>query len=140
MDADTLDRFEKRPAREADLDDVVRLMEAADRALGIPPEPIREVLTWTWHLPTTDLRRDTRIVRDDGVVVAYGEAFWKHPSEGGPMILTVRVHPDYTATGIDSRLFAWGEPIGGCLLLPRFPRNTSRLVDHDLSHNPERPF
>ena len=50
------------------------------------------------------------------------------------MILTVRVHPDYTATGIDSRLFAWGEPIGGCLLLPRFHETRLGPVDHDLSH------
>ncbi len=106
-----LDRFEKRPAREVDLDDVVRIMEAADRALGILPEPVREDLIWTWHLPTTDLGRDTRVVRDDGVVVAYGEAFWKHPAEGGPMILTVRAHPEYTALGIESWLFAWGEAL-----------------------------
>ncbi len=84
------DRFETRPAEEADLDDVVQVVEAADRALGVPPDPIREDLTWLWHLPTTDLERDTRIVLDGDTVVAYGEATWKHPDQGGPLDLFVR--------------------------------------------------
>jgi hypothetical protein len=41
MDADALDRFETGPARDDDLNDVVRMMESADRALGIPAEPVR---------------------------------------------------------------------------------------------------
>lgn len=72
MDGDVLRSLETGPARESDLDDVVRVLEAADGALGLPPEPIREELTWLWHLPTTDLERDTRILRDGGAVIAYG--------------------------------------------------------------------
>ncbi len=41
MDPDALDGFETGPARDDDLDDVVRMMESADRALGIPAEPVR---------------------------------------------------------------------------------------------------
>jgi mycothiol synthase len=110
MQSDVLSRFETGPVRKTDLDDVVGLLEAADRALGLPPEPIREELTWTWNLPTTDLERDTRILRDADAVVAYGEATWK-PDEGGPLYLSVRVHPDYRGRGIGSWLLAWGESL-----------------------------
>ena len=88
---------------------MVRVLEAADGALGLPPEPIREELTWLWHLPTVDLERDTRILRDGDAVIAYGEAIWKHPGEGGPLGLSVRVHPDYRGAGIGSWLLTWGE-------------------------------
>jgi mycothiol synthase len=103
--------LEARPARETDLDDIVGLLGAADRALGLPPEPIREELTWIWHLPTTNLERDTRILRDGDAVIAYGEAIWKHQDEGGPLDLSVRVHPYYRGRGIGSRLLAWGESV-----------------------------
>jgi mycothiol synthase len=111
MDEDVLAGFETGPARETDLDDVVTVLEAADRALGLPPEPIREELAWTWHLPTTDLERDTRILRNAGAVIAYGEAIWKHPDEGGPLDLLVRVHPDHRGAGIGTWLMAWGEAL-----------------------------
>lgn len=109
MNGDVLGGFETGPARETDLEDVVRVLEAADRALGLPPEPIREELTWTWHLPTTNLEHDTRILRDADAVIAYGEAISKHPDEGGPLDLSVRVHPDYRGAGIGTWLMAWGE-------------------------------
>jgi hypothetical protein len=85
------------PARESDLGGVISLLEAADQALGLPPDPIREELTWTWHLSTTDLERDTRVLQDAEAVIAYGETIWKHPDEGGPLELSVRVHPDTAA-------------------------------------------
>jgi mycothiol synthase len=109
MNGGVLSGFETGPARETDLDDVVGVLEAADRALGLPPEPIREELAWTWHLPTTDLKRDTRILREAEAVIAYGEGTWKHPDEGGPLDLSVRVHPDYRGAGIGTWLMAWGE-------------------------------
>ena len=109
MDGDVLRGLETGPVRESDLDEVVRLLETADGALGLPPEPVREELTWLWHLPTIDLERDTRILRDGDAVIAYGEAIWKHPEEGGPLHLSVRVHPDYRGGGIGSWLTAWGE-------------------------------
>lgn len=36
-----------RPASDADLDAVVRLLDDADQALGLDPDPIREFLTWS---------------------------------------------------------------------------------------------
>ena len=113
MDGDVVSGFETGPAQETDLDDVVGLLEAADETLGLPAEPIREELTWTWHLPTTNLERDTRILRDAGAVIAYGGAILKHPDEGGPLDLSVRVHPDYRGRGIGSWLLAWGESLAG---------------------------
>jgi mycothiol synthase len=109
MDLDVLGGFEAGPVRERDLDDVVRVLEAADRALDLPPEPMREELLWTWHLPTTNLDRDTRVLRDAETVIAYGGAIWKHPDEGGPLNLSVRVHPDYRGAGIGTSLTTWGE-------------------------------
>jgi mycothiol synthase len=111
MSGDAPDGYETGPARETDLDGVVGLLEAADRGLDLPPEPMREELLWTWHLPTTNLDRDTRILRDAETVIAYGEAIWKHPNEGGPLYLSVRVHPNYRARGIGSWLLAWGESL-----------------------------
>lgn len=110
MESDLLSGFETEPARETDLEDVVGLLEASDRALGLPAEPFREELMWTWHLPTTDLERDTRILRDAETVIAYGEAIWKQ-DEGGPLSLSVRVHPNYRARGIGSWLLTWGESL-----------------------------
>jgi mycothiol synthase len=105
------DRFEIRPAEEGDLEDVVRLIETIDDALGLPREPIREDLVWTWHLPTTDLARDTRVVLDGPTVVAYGEATWKHPGEGGPLFLFPLVHPEAQGGGIEAWLLSWGETL-----------------------------
>jgi mycothiol synthase len=104
-------RFEIRPAREEDLEEVAGLIQTVDRALGLPLEPIREDLVWTWHLPTTDLGRDTRVVRDGHTVVGYGEATWKHPDDGGPLFLFVWVHPEVKAAGIESWLMSWGEAL-----------------------------
>jgi mycothiol synthase len=105
------DRLVTRPANERDLDNVVSLFEAADTALRVQPEPIREELLWTWHLPTTSLERDTRIVLDGGAVVGYGEAFWKRPEESGPLDLLVRVHPEAQGLGIGTWLLSWGEDV-----------------------------
>jgi mycothiol synthase len=110
VDSDVLRGFDTRPVRKTDLDDVVGLLEAADEALGLPPESIREELTWTWNLPRTNLERDTRILRDADAVIAYGEAMWNQ-DEGGPLHLSVRVHPDYRGRGIGSWLLAWGESL-----------------------------
>jgi mycothiol synthase len=110
-------RFTVAPAREVDLDDVVALIEAADGSLGVPPDPMREELSWVWHLPTTRLDRDTRIVRDGDAAVAYGEATWKDPDAGAPLDLVVRIRPEHAKTGIGGWLMDWAEALAderGC--------------------------
>jgi mycothiol synthase len=112
-----LDGFKIASARESDLDDVVGLMEAADRSLGVPPDPTREELVWVWNLPTTRLDRDTRIIRDGETAVAYAEATWKDPDAGGPLELVLRIHPDYTQTVIGASLMDWAQAVAeerGC--------------------------
>jgi ribosomal protein S18 acetylase RimI-like enzyme len=97
------------PGSENDLDDVVALIEAADEALGVPPDPIRGELSWIWHLPTTRLDRDTRIVRDRGELVAYAEATWKVPESGEPLDVRVCVLPGRAPAGIEASLLDWAE-------------------------------
>jgi mycothiol synthase len=109
--------FTVAPAREHDLADVVALIEAADRSLGVPPDPVHEELSWVWHLPTTRLDRDTKIVRDGDTVVAYAEATWKDPDAGGPMDVVLRIRPDHARTGIGPWLMDWVEVLAderGC--------------------------
>ncbi len=110
MNATTPDRYEVRPVVDRDLDDVVRMIDEADRALRVPPDPAREFLTWIWHLPTTNLGRDTRIVLDGEAVVAFGQATWK-PKEGGPLDLIVRVHPDHQGAGLGAWFLSWAEDL-----------------------------
>jgi mycothiol synthase len=107
------DRFTVAPARETDIDDVVELIESADRSLGVPRDPVRGELSWVWHLPTTHLDRDTRIVRDGDAPVAYAEATWKVPDAPEPLDLVVRVPPDHARTGIGPWLMNWGEGLAG---------------------------
>jgi mycothiol synthase len=102
------DSYSARPATEDDLDGVARSIDAADRALGVAPEPIREELLWRWRLRTIDLDRDTRVVMDGGEVVAYAHAIYK-PEEGGPLELFARVHPRHRGEGLGTWLASWGE-------------------------------
>lgn len=109
--------FTVAAAQERDLDDVVALIEVADRSLGVPPDPVREELSWVWHLPTTRLDRDTKIVRDGETVVAYAEATWKDPDAGRPLDLVVRIRSDQARTGIGRWLMDWAEDLAderGC--------------------------
>ncbi len=118
------------PGREVDLDDVVLLIEAADRALGVPVDPIREELSWVWHLPSTDLERDTRLIRDGQALVAYAEATWKVPDSGEPLDVLVRVLPDRANTGIGERLLRWAEAEAQRRAAPGI---RASVVDRDVS-------
>src|SRR5215217_3416907 len=104
-----LDRFAIAPATVTDLDDVVDLIESADRSLEVPPDPIREELSWLWQVPTTHLECDTKLVRDRGTLVADADATWKDPDSGEPLDVTIRVLPDRARTGIGERLLSWAE-------------------------------
>lgn len=102
--------FTARAATDADLDVIVRLVDEADRALGLDPDPIREFLTWIWHIPSTDLGRDTCLVLDGSEVACFAQGMWSR-EEGGPLDLLVRVHPNHVARGIGSWALAWGEAL-----------------------------
>lgn len=117
MSVDVVNRFTIASARESDLDDIVELIEAADRSLGVPPDPVRGELAWVWHLPTTRLERDTKLIRDGETLVAYGQATWQDPDAGGPLELVVRIRPDHEGTGIGAWLWGWAESLAeerGC--------------------------
>jgi mycothiol synthase len=111
MDDGAVGRFTTGPAREGELDDVVGLIHAADEALGLVQEPIRDELSWLWHLPSFDIARDTRVVHDGGALVAYAEVTWLHPEDGGPLDLRVVVHPDHRSSAIADPLIRWGEAV-----------------------------
>lgn len=99
-----------RGATSADLDGVIRLVDDADRALGLEADPIREYLTWIWHVPSTDLERDTRIVVHDTDIAGFAQGIWR-PDEGGPLDAFMRTHPDHLGRGIGSWTLAWGEAL-----------------------------
>jgi mycothiol synthase len=102
--------YTQRPAIDADLDVVVRLIEDADRALGLDPDPIREYLTWIWHVPLTDLGRDTRLALKGSEVAGYAQGMWSL-EEGGPLDSLIRVHPNHLGRGIGSWALAWVEAL-----------------------------
>lgn len=99
-----------RPATDADLDAVVRFVDDADRALGLDPDLIREFLTYIWHVPSTDLARDTRLVLKGSELAGYAQGMW-NPEEGGPLHTLMRVHPSHLGRGIGSWALAWGEAL-----------------------------
>ena len=102
--------YAARPATDADLDGVIRLMDDADRALGLDPEPVREYLTWIWHVPSTELERDTRLVVRGSELVGFAQGIWR-PEEGGPLDSLIRTHPEHPERGIGSWCLAWGEAL-----------------------------
>ena len=99
-----------RAATDADLDGVIRLMDDADRALGLDPDPIREYLTWIWHIPSTDLGRDTRLLVRGTEMAGFAQGTWR-PEEGGPLDFLIRTHPDHLGRGFGSWALAWGEAL-----------------------------
>ncbi len=102
--------YRVRAATDADLDAVVRVAEAIDASLGLPPSPTREFLSWAWHISATNLERDTRIIEREGVVAGFGQAIWRKEQDG-PLNLDVYVHPDHRAKGIATSLLSWGENV-----------------------------
>ena len=109
---DVPEGFTVRPTTDADLDGVVRLMDDADTALGLDPEPVREFLTWVWHIPSTDLTRDTLLAMTGSQIACFAQGTWS-PEEGGPLRSVVRVHPDHQGRGLGSWGLAWGESLAG---------------------------
>jgi mycothiol synthase len=99
-----------RPATDADLEAIVRLIDDADTALGLDPDAVREFLTWIWHIPSTDLARDTRLVSLGSEFACFAQGMWS-PEEGGPLNSLVRVHPGQAGKGIGTAALAWVEAL-----------------------------
>jgi mycothiol synthase len=102
--------YTHRAATDADLERVTRVMDDADRELGLDPDPMREYLTWIWHVPTTNLERDTRLVMHGREVDGFAQGTWS-PEEGGPLEATIRVHPEHRGRGIGSWALKWVETL-----------------------------
>lgn len=95
--------FSARPATEADLDEVVALLDAVQLDVMGDTEDVREYLGWIWHVPYVDLARDTVLVSDGPDLVGYGEAYWD-PSSGGPISVGGSVRPSHRGLGVGTAI------------------------------------
>ena len=107
---DALRGYSVRAADDADLDAVVSLIDSADLALGLERDPVRDFLKWIWHVPSTVLERDTRIVLRGDVVACFAQALWNR-EEGGPLQVMARVHPGHRRVGLGTWSVWWAEGV-----------------------------
>jgi mycothiol synthase len=106
-----------RPAAWADLDDVVELFRACDRADAGVEDPVREHIEDDWRRQGFDLERDAGIVVSaDRAIAAYAIAFGLNPELSVEAF--VRVHPEHRARGLGSALIAWTEARARETVLP----------------------
>ena len=101
--------YSARPAELTDLDAVVDLLKATDRADAGVEDPVREHLLFAWERQSSfSLERDTRLVlAADGTPAAYANVEGSHPETS--LEVWVRVHPDHRGRGLGSALLDWGE-------------------------------
>jgi mycothiol synthase len=104
--------FSSRPATDADLDEVVELVEAVQLEVMGATEDTREYLEWIWHVPYVDLARDTMLVSDGADLVGSAEAFWD-PSSSGPMSIGGVVRPSHRGMGIGTAILRRNLEIAG---------------------------
>jgi mycothiol synthase len=98
--------YASRPATDADLDAVVALVEAAQRASMGSADNVREELEWFWHLPYVDLARDTVVVEAGDDLAGYGDALWD-PASPGPLVGSGAVHPAHRDREIGTAIVRW---------------------------------
>jgi mycothiol synthase len=104
--------YSSRPATDADLDEVVDLVEAAQLDVMGDTEDVRDYLAWVWHIPYVDLVRDTRVVGDGTDLVGYAEAVWDG-SSSGPMSVGGTVRPSHRGNGIGTAILRWTQQTAG---------------------------
>jgi mycothiol synthase len=110
--------YASRPATWDDLDAVVELFNACDRADVGFEEPIRGHLEEEWRSPTFDLASSTLMVHaEDGTVAAYAQASGLNPQIsldgfGG-------VHPDHRRRGLGAALTGWIEERAAAVGAPK---------------------
>jgi mycothiol synthase len=103
--------YSVRPAELSDLDAVVDLLKATDRADAGVEDPVREHLLLAWERQASfSLERDTSLVlAADGKLAAYANIEGSHPETS--LEVWVRVHPDHRGRGLGSALLDWGEAL-----------------------------
>ena len=124
-DPDLPEGFVSRPATDADLDAVVDLIGRTDRALGVEPDPVRDFLKWIWHVPSTDLDRDTRVIHDPAGLACFSQGLW-NAEEGGPLQSLVAVHPDRRGLGLGT----WGAARNEALAADRGSEGVRARIPH----------
>ena len=93
-----------------DLDVVVDIVKAADRADAGVEDPIREHVLAAWKRSSIALARDTRLaIAPDGGFAAYANVEGDHPETS--LEVWVRVHPEHRGRGLGSALLEWGEEL-----------------------------
>lgn len=90
-----------RPAREADLPEIVRLYVACDLVDTGAADTDDEEVLWRWRTPEFDKALDTWVVEGGGRILAYGWVF-----EG---LADVRVDPSARGTGLGAHLLRLSE-------------------------------
>lgn len=104
-----IDTYTIRATRPADVEDVVRVVNANVRVVTGRDEMSAEELASDWESPDFDLARDTRVVLTPaGELVAYGELYHPHGS-AIRSYAWVHVHPDHWGRGIATALNEWVE-------------------------------
>ncbi|HEY7668606.1 MAG TPA: GNAT family N-acetyltransferase [Actinomycetota bacterium] len=107
--------YTSRPAFHDDLDAIVELVDAVDRADVGLWDPVRDELRWEWSAPRFRLERDTRVVLDgDGRLIAYADVHAHDPSV--QIRAWTQVHPGHRSDDLGNGLLAWIEDHGRGLL------------------------
>lgn len=110
--------YSSRPAAWDDLDAVVTLRNACDRADVGFEDPVREHLEEDWRTSTFDLASSTSMVHAaDGTLVAYAQASGLNPElslDGFGF-----VHPDHRRRGLGAALVDWTEERAAAVGTPK---------------------
>src|SRR5438105_1783545 len=104
------DRF--RHYQHEDLQGIVDVISAADRAVGDDPRLNVEIMESLIEAPGIDNEKDNFIVERDGQIIAYADCEFR---ESGWCFADCAVHPDFRQQGIgtelvrrtEARIFEW---------------------------------
>lgn len=123
--------YDWRPATWEDLEAVVRLFKACDRADAGVEDPTREHLEEQWRRPSFDLGHDSTVALDEGgSIVAYGEVSGLNPELS--FDAHGRVDPAHRARGLGAALVAWALERAADRT-PTPPKLYSAISDSDLA-------
>jgi mycothiol synthase len=93
--------YSSRAASRDDLDSLIELFRAADRADVGFADPARDEIMETWAQPWFDLERDSLVVlAPDGTLAAYGETVAKDATVN--VFAFAKIHPAHRGLGIGS--------------------------------------